>query len=459
MSFGSRSPSIFETERKAMANIVVLGAQWGDEGKGKIVDLLTPAFDVVARYQGGHNAGHTVYRSGRKIVLHLIPSGILREGTLCLIGNGVVLDPRAFLEEIEALRAVAAVGPDRIAVSKNAHLIMPYHGMLERATEERLGAKKIGTTCRGIGPAYEDKAARCGIRAGDMLDLDVLREKIFANTALKNAALVRAGFAELEPGELFDRYAGYAAAIGPYIQDTSRLLYDRIKAGKAVLFEGAQGALLDVDHGTYPFVTSSNATAGGACTGLGTGPTTVNAVFGVAKAYTTRVGSGPFPTELDDETGRFIGRNGDEFGATTGRPRRCGWFDAVAGAYACRVNGITRLAVTKPDVLDPLAEVRVCTAYRYKGSLLHDFPTEPWILEKVTPEYRTVRGWTEPVHRVREFARLPQAFKDYLRLLEDLVEARAAIISTGVEREDTVLVEEALAGFVDAAAVRGASAS
>jgi adenylosuccinate synthase len=432
-----------------MANIVVLGTQWGDEGKGKIVDLLTPAFGIVARYQGGHNAGHTVYLKGRKIVLHLIPSGILRPATLCVIGNGVVLDPGAFLDEVEALRSVATIGPDRIAVSKNAHLILPYHGILERADEESLGAKKIGTTCRGIGPAYEDKAARRGLRVGDMLDLDVLRDKIFANTAAKNVLIRSRGLEALDPQEVFDRYAGYATALRPYIQDTGRLLHDRIKSGVSVLFEGAQGALLDVDHGTYPYVTSSSATAGGVCTGLGVGPTAVNAVLGVAKAYTTRVGSGPFPTELFDETGKLIARRGDEFGATTGRPRRCGWFDAVATAYACRVNGITRLALTKPDVLDPLAEILVCTGYRYKGSVLRDFPTEPWVLERVTPEYLTVPGWPAPIHRMREFAALPSAFRDYVRLVEDLVEARAAIISTGVEREETVLVDDALAGLVD----------
>jgi adenylosuccinate synthase len=441
-----------------MANIVILGTQWGDEGKGKIVDLLTPSFDVVARYQGGHNAGHTVYVQGRKIVLHLVPSGILRPGTLCVIGNGVVLDPRAFLDEVEALKAVAEVGPERIAVSTHAHLILPYHSLLEKADEERLGEKKIGTTCRGIGPAYEDKAARRGIRAGDLLDLEVLKSKIFDNTKAKNASLRACGLEPLDPHEVFDRYAGFAAALRPYIQDTSRLLNGRIKSGASVLFEGAQGALLDLDHGTYPFVTSSSSTAGGVCTGLGVGPTVIDAVLGVTKAYATRVGSGPFPTELRDETGKTIARRGDEFGATTGRPRRCGWFDAVAAAYACRVNGISLLALTKPDVLDPLPEVKVCTGYRYRGSLLRDFPTEPWILEKVEPEFRTVPGWAEPVLAKRDFAALPPAFRDYVRLLEDLVEAKAAVISTGVERGQAVFVEGALEGLVDLGRVREALA-
>ncbi|MBM3295232.1 MAG: adenylosuccinate synthase [Candidatus Aminicenantes bacterium] len=437
-----------------MANIIVLGTQWGDEGKGKIVDLLTPGFDIVARYQGGHNAGHTVYVDGRKIVLHLIPSGILRPKTLCVIGNGVVIDPRAFLEEVEALRAVASVGPDRIAVSAKAHLILPYHGVLERADEDRLGEKKIGTTCRGIGPAYEDKAARRGIRAGDLLDLDVLKGKIADNLAVKNPSMRACGLEPIGAEEIFARYAAFAEALRPYIRDTSRLLADRMRLGASVLFEGAQGALLDLDHGTYPFVTSSSATAGGACTGLGVGPTAIDAVLGVTKAYTTRVGSGPFPTELGDETGKTIARRGDEFGATTGRPRRCGWFDAVAVSYACRINGISRLALTKPDVLDGLPEVKVCTGYRYKGGLLRDFPSEPWILEKARPEYRTMPGWPSPVRGISELGDLPPAFRDYVRLLEDLVEARAGIISTGVEREETVFVEDVLAGLVDRPAVR-----
>ncbi|MGD0783638.1 MAG: adenylosuccinate synthetase, partial [Candidatus Aminicenantales bacterium] len=303
-----------------MSNIVVLGTQWGDEGKGKIVDLLSPAFDVVARYQGGHNAGHTVYRNGTKVVLHLIPSGILRPGTRCVIGNGVVLDPRAFLDELAALRGVADFRDEQIVISGHAHLILPYHGLVEKISEETLGERKIGTTCRGIGPAYEDKIRR--------------------NTAEKNVLIARAGLRPLDPRAVFEEFAGYAESLRRFIGDASRLLDAEIKAGRSVLFEGAQGTLLDVDHGTYPFVTSSSSTAGGACTGLGVGPTRIDAVFGVAKAYTTRVGAGPFPTELLDERGRSIGKKGDEFGATTGRPRRCGWFDAVAVSYACRVNGI-----------------------------------------------------------------------------------------------------------------------
>jgi len=442
-----------------MANIVVLGTQWGDEGKGKIVDLLTPSFDVVARYQGGHNAGHTVYIRGKKIVLHLVPSGILHASTLCVIGNGVVLDPKAFLEEIAALKKLADIRDENISVSKNAHLILPYHALLEKYNEESRGDKKIGTTCRGIGPAYEDKAARRGIRAGDLLDLDVLQEKIRDNTEEKNEFFRRHGLPELEAQKIFEEYAGYATALRPHIQDAALLLAEKIKAGKAVLFEGAQGALLDIDHGTYPYVTSSNSTAGGVSTGLGVGPTKIDAVLGVAKAYTTRVGSGSFPTEIFDEPGKIIAKRGDEFGATTGRPRRCGWFDAVAVSYACRINGIEKLAITKPDVLDGFEEILICTAYKYKGSRLRSFPTEPWILDKVTPEYSRVSGWKTSLHGLQEFEALPQAFKDYLRLVEDLVEAKAALISTGVERDEVVFRDEVLGGLIDLEAVRRGASS
>ncbi len=432
-----------------MSNIVVLGTQWGDEGKGKIVDWLTPAFDVVARYQGGHNAGHTVYVGGTKIVLHLIPSGILRPGTLCVIGNGVVIDPKAFLDELEALARLVPVDKGRIAVARNAHLILPYHRLAEKISEDSLGDQKIGTTLRGIGPAYEDKAARRGVRVGDLLDPGILKTKIEALAKEKNAWAVMHGQAPLDPGAVFEEYAGYAAAIAPCIRDVPALLAEEMKRGRSVLFEGAQGTLLDLDHGTYPFVTSSNSTAGGACTGLGVGPTRIDAVLGVVKAYTTRVGSGPFPTELHDEAGRVLGMRGDEFGATTGRPRRCGWFDAVAVSYACRVNGIDKLIMTKPDVLDGLDEVPVCVGYDYKGSALSGFPVEPEILDKVVPRYAKLRGWKEPVGKVRSWAALPGAFKDYVRFIEEAVEAEVAVVSTGVEREDTLIRPGALDGLVE----------
>jgi len=436
-----------------MANIVVLGTQWGDEGKGKIIDLLTPSFDVIARYQGGHNAGHTVYVKGKKIVLHVIPSGILHPGKLCLIGNGVVLDPRAFLEELAALKQLVSIEDENIVISRNAHLILPYHSLVEKCCEEQMGAKKIGTTCRGIGPAYEDKVARRGIRAGDLLDLEVLKEKILDNAPDKNAYLERRGLPAFDPLKIYEEYAGYAPRLKPYIQDVSLLLDQLIKAGKPVLFEGAQGALLDIDHGTYPYVTSSNSTAGGVCTGLGIGPSKIDAVIGVTKAYTTRVGSGPFPTEMFDDVGKAIARKGDEFGATTGRPRRCGWFDAVAVAYACRINAIDKIVLTKPDVLDGLQEIRVCTGYKYKGSLLPEFPQDPWVLDKVVPQYVEKPGWKKSVHKLRDFADLPQAFKDYVGLIEDLIGAKAVIISTGVERKDTILDSRALGKLLNLSAI------
>ncbi len=432
-----------------MSNVVVLGTQWGDEGKGKIIDLLTPSFNVVARYQGGHNAGHTVYLNGRKLVLHLIPSGILHAGTLCLIGNGVAFHPKAFLEEVAALEALGLHVDNNLVVSQNAHLILPYHLVLERVAEERRGTKKIGTTSRGIGPSYEDKVARRGIRVGDLLDLAVLEERISENVAEKNELLQALGLPGLDAGEVFREYAAYASKVKKYIGDVSLLLAEKATQGKSVLFEGAQGSLLDVDHGTYPFVTSSNSTAGGVCTGLGISPTRIDAVLGVTKAYTTRVGNGPFPTEIADERGRCLSERGNEFGATTGRPRRCGWFDAVAVSYSCRINGIEKIALTKPDVLDVLESILVCTGYSYKGEKMPSFPTEPWILDKVVPKYREVKGWKEPIHGVTDMADLPAAFLDYVKLIEDLTGTKVAIISTGVERKDSILLDEALKDLVD----------
>jgi adenylosuccinate synthase len=442
-----------------MANLLVLGTQWGDEGKGKIVDLLTPAFEVVARYQGGHNAGHTVWVGGRKIVLHLIPSGILHPGTLCVIGNGLVIAPAAFFREIADLEAQGVgAGPSRVAVSRSAHLIMPWHPLAERVSEDRRGEKKIGTTCRGIGPAYEDKAARLGVRAGDLADLAILREKIADAIAAKDPLFRAFGLPPLDAEAIYREYAGWAEKLGPYLRDVSALLDERMKRGDNVLFEGAQGALLDLDHGTYPYVTSSSSTAGGAATGLGVGPRTIHGVLGITKAYTTRVGGGPFPTELDSDLGRMIASRGDEFGATTGRPRRCGWFDAVAVRYACRVNGVDRIALTKPDVLAGLGDIPVCTGYRYKGGILTDFPAEPWVLEKVVPEYRTLAGWPGSLHRAAEPEAMPRSFRDYVRAVEDLVETKVAVVSTGVERGETVFIEPELRGFVDLAKVRAAAA-
>ena len=432
-----------------MANVIVLGTQWGDEGKGKIVDLITPSFDIVARYQGGHNAGHTVYVRGRKIVLHLIPSGILHPGTLCAIGNGVVISPQAFLEEVKSLEKLGIEVGRNLVISRNAHLIMPYHPLLERIAEDRLGPRRIGTTHRGIGPAYEDKAGRRGIRAADLLDAAVLQELIRDNVAEKNPILERGGLPALNPDRIFEEYSGFAARLAPFVADEPLFLEGMIRKGKSVLFEGAQGAMLDVDHGTYPFVTSSSPSAGGACTGSGVGPNRIQAVLGITKAYTTRVGGGPLPTELSEANGRVLLERGDEFGATTGRPRRCGWFDAVAVSYSCRLNGVEHLALTKPDVLDALGEILICTEYTYKGTLLKSFPVESWVLAKAVPRYKKLPGWSPPLAKAKDFDRLPQAFKDYLRTIEDLVEARVGIISTGVEREDTIFLPDRLDGILD----------
>ena len=437
-----------------MANLLVLGTQWGDEGKGKIIDLLTPSFDIVARYQGGHNAGHTVIVNGKKVVLHLVPSGILHPGKLCIIGNGVVLDPKAFLEEVEELRQHGVEIDDNIAVSRNAHLILPYHSLIEEVCEEKRGARMIGTTLRGIGPSYEDKMARRGIRVGDLLDLSVLQQKIEENVEFKNIYFAHHHKPLFDPKAVFDEYAGYASKIKKYIKDVSLLLDERMKQGKSVLFEGAQGTLLDIDHGTFPYVTSSSSTAGGVSTGLGVAPSRIDSVLGVAKAYTTRVGGGPFPTEIFDERGKVLLDRGNEYGATTGRPRRCGWFDAVAVSYSCRLNGIDRIALTKPDVLDGMEEIEVCVGYKHKGKLLPGFPTETWVLENIVPQYRTVRGWKKPVEKARNFSSFPEAFKDYIKLIEDVVEAKIAVISTGMERRDTILIEDELKGVVDLDKVR-----
>jgi adenylosuccinate synthase len=437
-----------------MANIVVLGAQWGDEGKGKIIDLLAPSFDVVARYQGGHNAGHTVYVRGEKIVLHLLPSGILHDNKLCLIGNGVVIHPKSLLEEILKLKSFGIKMGTRLAISKNAHLILPYHSLVESINEEMKGSGKIGTTLRGIGPAYQDKAARVGIRMGELLNLSLLKEKIKVNTREKNIYLKHYNRPLLNEDEIFNEYREYAGKLSGYIQDVTHILHGSIREGRSILFEGAQGSLLDLDHGTYPFVTSSNSTAGGICTGLGIGPKDIHHVLGVSKAYSTRVGGGPFPTEISGKIGNHLLERGKEFGSTTGRPRRCGWFDAVAVSYSCRINGIDRLVLTKADILDSLEEIRICTRYTYKNSRLSSFPTESWILEKIKPQYETLKGWRKDVQAKRTEEDLPEEFKDYIKKLEDLLEIKVGIISTGVERKDTILLDGALEAMFDMEKIR-----
>ncbi len=432
-----------------MANIVVLGTQWGDEGKGKIIDLFAPSFDVVARSQGGHNAGHTVYANGKKIVLHLIPSGILRSDKLCIIGNGVVIDPEAFLKELEELGSFGVKNYGKVRISKKAHLILPYHSMLENISERELGEKKIGTTCRGIGPAYRDKAARMGVRVGDLLNLSALREKIEQNVAEKNIYLAHFGQEKLDPNQVFEEIAAFAPRLEKYIDDVSLLLDDCIDQGKSILFEGAQGTLLDIDHGTYPYVTSSNSTVGGVCTGLGIGPDKIDAVIGITKAYTTRVGGGPFPTEIHGESGNLLMERGNEFGATTGRPRRCGWFDAVAVGYSCRINGINNIVLTKPDVLDGMEEIQVCVGYKHKGAPLRSFPSDVWELEGVEPVLKKVPGWKKPIKGLKDYSFLPQAFKDYVTMIEDLIHVKVSVISTGQERGESILIEEKLNSLMD----------
>ena len=422
-------------------NLVVLGAQWGDEGKGKIVDLLTPHFSIVGRYQGGHNAGHTVYVNGKKFILRLIPSGILHPGVTCVIGNGVVIDPQALFAEIDELtRAGVDVG-DRILISDKAHLILPYHRDLDLLSEARRGERKIGTTSRGIGPAYEDKIARRGIRVGDLADPQGLEQNIRDNVTARNR-LVQDNTMDWRPvlGELLK----HAARMRPMVRDVSVLLTSEMKAGKSILFEGAQGTLLDIDHGTYPFVTSSNASVGGVCTGLGIPPKAIGQVLGVVKAYTTRVGEGPFPTELSGEMGNRLRESGSEYGAVTGRPRRCGWFDAVAVRYAARINGLDGLALTKLDVLDGLEEISICTSYRCGDKTLTEFPSEVRQLATCEPVYETMPGWTTPTAGVREFDRLPEAARRYIARLEEVSGVRSAIVSTGSERNDTILREDVM---------------
>ncbi len=421
---------------------VIVGAQWGDEGKGKIVDLLSERVDIVARYQGGANAGHTVIVGDTKFILHLIPAGILHPDTVCVIGNGVVVDPVALLEEIDMLRSHGISVEGRLLISHRAHLIMPYHKLLDQIKELADGDQRIGTTGRGIGPAYVDKFQRMGVRIVDLLDRQTLREKLLRNIEAKNKILRRIyGADELDANKIVDEYLEFDQKIDPYVKDVSRYLNEALRRGKRILAEGAQGTLLDVDHGTYPFVTSSNPSSGGACTGLGVGPTAVDSVLGVIKAYTTRVGQGPFPTEIDPSEGVDLRSLGQEYGATTGRPRRCGWFDAVIARYAARVNGIDSWALTKLDVLSSLQEIKVCTAYRYDGQTIDDFPSEVRILENCQPVYETFQGWQRPIQSARCFSDLPPRAQTYLRAIEEITQVKISVISVGSERGQTLFVE------------------
>src|SRR5215212_2556268 len=397
-------------------NIAVLGAQWGDEGKGKIVDLLTPNFSIVARYQGGHNAGHTVYANGRKFVLRLLPSGILHDGVRCVIGNGVVVDPQALFAEIDELESAGIAVGDRLVISDKAHLILPYHRELDLLSEARRGERKIGTTSRGIGPAYEDKIARRGVRIGDLANSESLAEAIRHNVDARNRLIKES---TMDWRQVHEDVTRHWERMRRWVTDVSVFLDKARRDGRSIMFEGAQGTLLDIDHGTYPYVTSSNATIGGVCTGLGIPPKAIGQVLGVVKAYTTRVGEGPFPTELSGEMGNRLRESGSEYGAVTGRPRRCGWFDAVAVRYAARINGLDGLALTKLDVLDGLDRVDICTSYRCGGDVLHDLPSDVSRLAKCEPVYESMAGWSAPTKGLRRLAELPDAARRYVARLEE----------------------------------------
>jgi len=426
-----------------MANVAIIGAQWGDEGKGKIVDLFTHDADIIVRFQGGNNAGHTLVVDGKKTVLHLVPSGALHPGKLCVIGNGVVVDPEVLLKEIAGLKQNGWLLDDAsLRISEEAHLIMPYHKAIDQARERLRGEGMIGTTGRGIGPAYEDKVARIGIRFIDLLEEETFQEKLRRNIEEKNIYL-KAILKEkaLDFNKIHDRYSGYREKLKTYVTDTGLLLDREMRAGKRVLFEGAQGTLLDVDHGTYPFVTSSNTVAGGVSSGTGVGPCHIHQVIGISKAYTTRVGSGPFPTELHGSEGEILKREGIEFGATTGRPRRCGWFDAVAVRHAVRISGITGLALTKLDVLTGFKKIPICVAYRYDGKLHEEFPASIRAMQSAQPILEEMDGWDTPLTAVRRFSDLPANAQKYVRRIEKILETEVILVSVGPDREQTVMLK------------------
>jgi adenylosuccinate synthase len=423
-------------------SIVVLGTQWGDEGKGKIVDLLSREADAVVRFQGGHNAGHTLVIDGEKTVLHLIPSGILQPGVECFIGNGVVLSLKALRNEIEKLEAKGLEVRSRIRISPSCAIIMPWHEMLDRAREEARGDRAIGTTCRGIGPAYEDKIARRGLRTSDLLNQDILAEKIEHILEFHNFELTgRFGMEPLSTEDMIAEARELGAYFADQVADVSGRLYELRDAGKRVMFEGAQGSLLDIDHGTYPYVTSSNTTIGGVCTGAGIGPNAIDYVLGITKAYVTRVGGGPFPTELFDENGERLARRGDEFGATTGRPRRCGWLDAVALRRMVSLNGVTGFCVTKLDVLDGFDEIKICTAYRLNGELLDAPPLDSHSWADLEPVYQTFPGWSESSRGATTLEELPENARNYLKVMEELCGAPVHIVSTGPDRSENIIIQ------------------
>ena len=422
---------------------VVLGAQWGDEGKGKIVDVLSERFSAVARYAGGHNAGHTVIHGGQKFVLQLIPCGVLRPGCKGVIGNGVVLDPIAFLKEVGKLRSLGIDVDGQLCVSNRAQVILPYHRMIELAAESAPGRKRIGTTSRGIGPAYEDKMARSGMRIVDLLRPELLKTHIYAACSEKNAiAHALFGTDPLEPEKMYEEYAAAAEEVRPFVADTGRLLNQILTEGGSVMFEGAQGTMLDIDHGTYPFVTSSSATAGGAATGTGVGPTAIGTVISVTKAYVTRVGEGPFPTEIHEAVGDQLRTRGNEYGAVTGRPRRCGWLDIPLLRYSNQVNGAEWLVVTKMDVLDELEEIPICVGYQVDGKVSDEIPADVQGIERVKPVYKKLKGWRAPTEGITDFDKLPKAAQEYLRFQERESGAKIGMVSTGPDREQTMILPE-----------------
>ena len=422
-----------------MSVSIIVGGQWGDEGKGKIVDLLGENFDIVARYQGGANAGHTVEIGSKKYILHLIPSGILRDNVICVIGNGVVIEPAALIEEMNVLHGFGIEVKGRLLISRNAHVIMPYHKVLDAAKEK--GSKKIGTTGRGIGPCYVDKVGREGIRMQDFLDVDILKQKIIQYTAEKNKILTQIFNAEpLNTSEVITAFLGYREILLEYITDTVAYLNNEITAGKSVLLEGAQGTFLDIDHGTYPYVTSSNSTSGGACTGSGIPPVKISSVVGILKAYTTRVGEGPFPTELLNETGEHLRQIGGEFGATTGRPRRCGWFDVPMVQYSAMVNGLTEAVITKLDVLSAFPEIPVCVGYSLHGKPIDFFPTDVEQLAKIVPHYENLSGWNTDITGCGTYEDLPVEAKAYLDFISKKTGIKISHISVGPKRNQTITV-------------------
>jgi len=427
-------------EKIKMANTVLVGAQWGDEGKGKIIDILSEQSDVIIRFQGGNNAGHTVVTGDKEFILHLIPSGILHGNKICVIGNGVVVDPQALLDEIAMLKARGVEVDRSLVISDQVHVIFPYHKVIDELRERKTGKAKIGTTKRGIGPCYADKVSRCGIRLSELLRPAELKKKLKFNIAEKNAVIKtlykHKGFSM---DEVYERYLDYGRRLSGYVRNTPIFLNEAIDKGKSLLFEGAQGTLLDIDHGTYPYVTSSSATAGGACIGSGVSPAKIDRVIGVAKAYTTRVGEGPFPTEFRPLMMKKIRSKGNEFGATTGRPRRCGWLDAVILKHAAMINGITELALTKLDVLDGTDKIKICVAYKYGNKMLKDFPSDVGILSRCVPVYKELDGWSEDTSALSAYRRLPSAARNYVSYISRFLDTKISMVSVGSERTQTLI--------------------